>query len=594
MPFLKGKKRFVALFFVVGCAVTASAWAQTAESTLVLEGATLISPERGAPLVDSLVIVRGNRIESVGALGSVQYPADAQVLRLGGKYLIPGLIDSHIHYRDWLHDLFLVNGTTTVIDMGNTLEWTVAVKEGIAKGKIRGPRMFVTGDRLDGTWADHYQVEHGFLDRWASGSIGRELEPTRMVREYTIDEHRYFVRTPAQGRERVRRMVNGGADAIKVHHKLEPEVLKAITDEAHKLGRPVVGHGLDAREMVDLGMDFIEHMAPVAIATITDREKLKQLQEGKILGSFHLMDPAAFPDVIRKMVNKNVYLNPTLSGTGRGVNHRRKEYEREYREYFSQPGLRYIPPVYVQNFLDEFAFYDRITPEQARMLEEGYKKIETFVRAFSQAGGKLLAGSDPVTTGIPGLGIHQEMELMVDAGVSPTEALKSATLYAAELIHKEKELGTVEAGKLADLVVLGGNPLERIDNTQKVERVILDGKIVDLSFHPEYKIPIPRAEKYESAYPAVRSRIDTMSPAAAAEGTGDLEIVLTGKFLPSSKVLFRETEVASRFENVRTVRVTIPSRLLESAGTYPIQMINPIFGGEMIKSNIVYFVVKFR
>ncbi|MBI4481360.1 MAG: hypothetical protein HY652_00580, partial [Acidobacteria bacterium] len=226
-------------------------WGQQ-QAVLVLEGATLISPERREPLKDSVVVIRGNRIESVGPRGSVQYPPGAQVLNLSGKFLIPGLNDTHVHYQDWLHDLFLVNGTTSVLDLGNTLEWTVAVKEGIAKGKIRGPRMFVTGDRLDGTWEDHYQVQHGFLDRWAAGSIGQELEPARMQREYTIDEHRYFLATPAHGREVVRKMVNGGADAIKVHHKLEPEVLKAITDEAHKLGRPVVGHGLDAWEMVDL------------------------------------------------------------------------------------------------------------------------------------------------------------------------------------------------------------------------------------------------------------------------------------------------------------------------------------------------------
>jgi imidazolonepropionase-like amidohydrolase len=584
------------LLFSLSLVCSNSILGQDSENFLVLERATLISPERSQPLTNSLVIIRGNRIASVGQMGSIRYPDDAEVVNLNGKYLIPGLIDSHVHYRDWLHDLFLVNGTTTVIDTGNTLEWTIALREGIAKGKIRGPRMFVTGDHIDGPSVDNYQVEHGYLDRWTGGSIGRELSPVETSKDYALNPgHKYYVSTPAEGRQRVKQMVAGGADAIKVHHKLEAEVLKAITAEAHRAGVPVVGHGLNAWEMVELGMDYIEHMAPIAIATVTDQEKLQQLREGKNVGLFSLMDPAAFPEMIRLMVENNVYLNPTLSGTGRGVNHRRKEYAREFQEYFSQPGLSYVPAAYIQNFLDEFSFYDRITPERARMLEQGYRKIENFIKAFVDAGGKLLAGSDPVSTGIPGMGIHQEMELMVDAGVSTLEALRSATIYAAELIHKDNDLGTVEAGKLADIVVLTGDPLAQIDNTQKVEMVILDGKMVNISFHPDYKIPIPRPEKYERVYGAVTSKIDLISPLVTVEDEEeDLELILTGRFLPSSKVMFNENEVSTNFEDVHMLRATVPSHLLTQVGTYPVQVINPIFRGETTRSNRIYLVVKYR
>lgn len=221
------------------------------------------------------------------------------------------------------------------------------------------------------------------------------------------------------------------------------------------------------------------------------------------------------------------------------------------------------------------------------------------MREFSQAGGKLLAGVDSnLNTGIPGLGIHQEMELMVDAGVSPMEALKSATIYAAELMRKEKDLGTVEVGKMADLVVLGGDPLAEIRNTRKVETVIIDGKIVDISFHADYKPPIPEPSDLSRTglrgnIPR-RMRINDSIPSVAIEGSNDQEIELRGKFLPSSKVLFNGTEIRSVFENPRRLKATIPSNLLQRVGTYPIQLTSPMFGGGTDKSNVVFFIVKFR
>ena len=299
---------------------------------------------------------------------------------------------------------------------------------------------------------------------------GIELEDLQEVRAMDAARRDSFVSSPEQARELIRRLVRNGSDGIKVHHNLDRDIIKAIVEEAHRAGIPVVGHRLDARENAEFGMDFIEHSSPIAIATITDKEKFQQLKEGRILDPHHLMDPAAFPDLIQKLVKANVYFNPTLSGGWRAANGRQKQYASAVREYFSQPGLKYAPPEGVQKLFNDFEMLDRLSPEQARMMEEGYKKVQQFMREFSQAGGKLLAGVDSnLNTGIPGLGIHQEMELMVDAGVSPMEALKSATIYAAELMRKEKDLGTVEVGKMADLVVLGGDPLAEIRNTRKVE-----------------------------------------------------------------------------------------------------------------------------
>jgi hypothetical protein len=164
------------------------------------------------------------------------------------------------------------------------------------------------------------------------------------------------------------------------------------------------------------------------------------------------------------------------------------------------------------------------------------------------------------------------------------------------LVRKEKELGTVEPGKVADLVVLSGNPLQQIDKTQAVETVISDGKIVDTSFHPDYKNPIPSPGVLEqSMVNSGNARIDDIQPPACVQGpTADLEIELTGRFYPASKVLFKDKEVATRFVSPRTVRVTIPASLLKDVGTYPIKAITPVFRGGTVTSNTVSLFVQYR
>ncbi|NNE37181.1 MAG: amidohydrolase family protein [Gammaproteobacteria bacterium] len=567
---------------------------QVPDNAIVLEGATLISPERGQPLENSVIIVHGDRFQTVTVEGSINYPDNAQVVELDGKFIIPGLVDTHIHYRNWLHDLLLVNGTTSILDLGNPIIWTSAVSEGIEKGKIRGPRMFYTGEHLDleGPKIDHYWIHHGFLDSWTSGVV-LDTSPANLVPDRAIGRHKYFATSPQRGRELVRSFYTQGASAIKVHHSLEPEVLKAVTDEAHQAGIPVVGHRQSAWEVIELGMDFIEHTSPVAIATITDADDLERVKQGRVLDPHHLMDTSAFPGLIEDLIEHNVYFNPTLSGTWRGINHRTDEYRAETLEYFGNPDLKYVPQAYVQKYLDHFSRFERINNEEVEMLKTGYEKVERFINEFSSAGGKLLAGSDPVNTGIPGLGIHREMQLMVDAGVSPLEALKSATIYAAELINKGSDIGTVESGKLADLVVLSGNPLANIENTKDVEQVMLSGKFVDLAFQPDYQIPIPRTE-VESIGSSRNAKIFDMLPSTTVAGLqSSVEITFKGQFLPTSVVVFDGIEVDTEFDDPTTIRALLPGDLLDSVGTYSVKVINPVTGGDIANSNTVYFLVKY-
>ena len=237
-------------------------------------------------------------------------------------------------------------------------------------------------------------------------------------------------------------------------------------------------------------MDFVEHTSPIAIATITDEQKLLEIKQGKIVNPHAYMDPELFQDVARILVGKSVFFDPTLSGSWKGITPRRKQHRAEWEQLTAHPALQYIPSSYSNQYNNSYDIFERIGEREASLLQEGYRKVERFMRVFVDEGGKLLASSDAAHSTPPGLGVHQNMELFVDAGTSPWEALRGATLYPAQLLRKEKDLGTVEVGKLADLVVLGADPLADISNTRKIEMVFLDGEPVDTSFHADYKIPI--------------------------------------------------------------------------------------------------------
>ena len=557
----------------------------------VLRGATLIDVNNSTRVENSVVIMQGGRFVSVGKDGQNPLPRDAQVIDLKGKFLIPGLVDSHLHYRDWFGEILLANGITSLLDQANPTEWSLAMKEAQKKGKLRAPRFFVTGNQLDGAPTDTYFAQFGYMDNWVSGGVLDRIPLSRKIK-YS-DAGRYY-KTYLDGGEdarvEVHRLIQEGVDAIKVHHMLAPSVLKAITDEAHRANLPVVGHRLDARELATLGMDFVEHTSPIAIATITDKRKLQELKEGKLLDPRPYMDPAAYPALIRTLVANKIFYNPTLSGTFRGVSPKRTQFKAEFENFFGQPNLQYIPATYLKNHLNAFDLFDRIRPDEAGLLQSGYRNVEVFLKAFVAAGGKVLAGSDPAETGIPGIGIHQEMELLVDAGLSPGEALKAATLYGAQLLRKEKDLGTIAAGKLADLVVLDADPLTAITNTRKIDRVFLGGEPVDISFHADYKNPIPRPiEDILSPAPFITNLV----PNIATEGSGDLTAELFGQFYPSVKVTFNKTPLRSTFEDAGRLKVVIPRALLENVGTFAVQA-EDSYNDETFRSNRLFFVVRYK
>src|SRR5262245_20792419 len=181
---------------------------------LVIEGGTLIDGSGGALVKHSVVIIEGSRIKAVGTKGSVTYPPQAKIIKADGMTVMPGLIDAHIHSLDFFPPLFLHYGVTTVCDTANPTQWVMAQRDALSKGKMKGPRMFVTGEVIDGP----------------DGSTDRR------------DEYRTHVSTPEQAHAIARKLLRDGVDALKVYQNLTPELLQPLTEEAHKAGTEAVGH----------------------------------------------------------------------------------------------------------------------------------------------------------------------------------------------------------------------------------------------------------------------------------------------------------------------------------------------------------------
>jgi imidazolonepropionase-like amidohydrolase len=435
---------------------------------LVLEGGTLIDGTGGPPLENSTVIIRGDRIEKVLAgVGHVHAPG-TRVIQIQGKFLLPGLVDGHIHYLGWAAPLYLAHGITSVLDLGNYTTWILAQKFAISSGLLPGPRIFTAGGQLDsppGTFP------HAVL-------VSTEEEARRVVREH--------------GR--------AGVDYIKAYTMLGPEVLEATIDEARSAGLVVRGHiTVGAQEAASFGIASLEHMSGIAIAAIDDEEKLQEIagrrnEPDYVMETVRelapLMKSELFDPLIQHLIQHETAISPTLVSWWMGVHPHNERYEEQDRTLLQNSSLSFVPRVSRESIVGRYARTSEVRSDPK--FQVGYANTQKFIRAFSDAGGTVVAASDTTLGGMPGLDLHRELELLVDAGLSSHQALQAATRVPAQLIGKGRELGTIEPGKWADLIVIGGDPLADIRNTQKIEMVIQGGRVVDTDYDPLFSDLIPR------------------------------------------------------------------------------------------------------
>lgn len=391
----------------------------------------------GAVLNNATVIITGNRIAAIN--GAI--PAGAEVIDGKGRWLIPGLADMHVHLAADVffgpkqplqspdvvfntQDLmtpFIANGVTTVLDLNANME-TFGQKKEIEHGHVIGPRIA--------------------LAALINGGKGQGR----------------IANTPEEGRLFVRSAKAEGYDFIKLYSELNEETYAAIIDEAAKQGMKTIGHIPDVFQG-KVENAFVPHFGMVAHA----EEFSKQSD------SLNMADAKRFAQLSKK---HGTWLTPTLT-TMDWIASQAHSLDR----LKASPTLQYMHPLLQSKWLTANNYNKNTTPERAARFDNLVKFHVLLVQAFRDAGVPMVAGSDAGVSGVViGFSLHDELEQLVKAGLTPEEALAAATRLPAVWMGTDSQLGTIEAGKLADLVLLDANPLTDINNTRKIAGVIVNGK----------------------------------------------------------------------------------------------------------------------
>ena len=446
-------------------------WTQT--RPIVLQGGILIDGTGHPAIEDAVVVVQDGRIREVGKRGEFTIPQGAEMIDAKGKTILPGLIDGHCHYRDWMGEIYLAYGVVTCPNISNNpVDWIIAQREGVKNGTVRGPRVWASANIIDGPPPE------------GTGTLRRQR--TSII-----------VDSEEESRKAVRSLAEKGVDGVKLFERLKPNVAKAAVDEAHKLGRPVFGHSLDIFTAATNGYQSVEHSWSVVYTSIQDPKKKHDLDIGRMLGKVDTadvhaqMEPAMFDKIIKVMVEKNVHWSPTWATWFRPLSSHAADMKQRELALLRNPQLKYLPAYILKDTESFFAKYEKMAPEKRNEVLSGYKMLQDFVRRFAAAGGKIHSGSDPNHV-LAGYGVHVELEMLVEAGLTPVQAIQTASINVAQAWGKDKEYGSIEKGKIADLVIVRGDPRQNISDTQNVEMVFIEGKVMDISYHPDYKNPIPR------------------------------------------------------------------------------------------------------
>jgi imidazolonepropionase-like amidohydrolase len=405
---------------------------QTTEQTqFVIKNVNVITMNPSNEVINNAtVVISENQIESIN--GTI--PKNATIINGKGKWLIPGLIDAHVHlptdgyfgqkFPTQVPDLvfntqdimtpFVANGVTTVLDLNATME-TFGQKKAIEKGYIIGPRIALAALINGGN---------------GQGRIANTAEEGRiMVRNAKIE----------------------GYDFIKVYSKLNIETYNAIVDEAFKQGLKTIGHIPNAFQG-KLDQAFIPHFGMVEGFSVQDALRFAKLSK-----------------------DNGTWLSPTLT-TMVWI----AKQTHSIDSIKNLTSLKYVHPLLQSKWLTANNYVKNASPENATNFDNMVKFHFQLVKAFKEAGVPIVAGTDAGVSGVvAGFSLHDELELLVQAGLTPQEALNSATLLAAQWLGNDKQIGTIETGKFADLILLDDNPLTDIKNTRKIAGVFVNGKWLD-------------------------------------------------------------------------------------------------------------------
>jgi hypothetical protein len=443
--------------------------AQGQQSTLVIQGGTLVDGNGGPPVASSIIVIQGNRITAVGTAGAVQVPAGAQIINAAGKWITPGLIDAKANWNWMYGEAFLHWGVTTAMVTGARNDQGIAERDAVDHGIFPGPRLY-----------------QGFINLQGGGPDGKRPN------NYKPGAGDRVVRSVEEARALVRYNIESGADFIGTNDgNGPPELFAAIAEEAHKAGKGVVmrcvGPQTRGKECVLAGADVMVHTGEIGDQISSDPEKWKSYV-GLPPDAYCDMDLAKEKDMIEFLLAHNTAPEPDFMAADRGFPSMWKRVQQETRDAFADPNLlAYYPKFAIVDLEDNQQSPERyLTPEQIKLRACGYKNHAKFIGDLVAAGGEVVAASD-ITQSPPGLGLHQEMDVMQeDAHMPPMKVLQAATSWVANHFHI-KDIGTIEVGKLADIDIVNADPTADIMNMRKLDTVIKDGKVVDRSYHAWFK-----------------------------------------------------------------------------------------------------------
>ncbi len=550
-------------------------------ASLLVRGGTLIDGTGGVPIANARILITDGRIARVwsGDTGAPALPAGTEIVEAGGKFIIPGLIDSHVHYNWYMGELFLTHGVTTVFDLGGGPVWSIAVQKGLNSGQIVGPRYYF----------------HGVLGGGGTGQTDPLAGTNTAKMRFAAN-----VNTPADAAKAVAAL-QGKADIITLNEDWKADYFKAVAGTAHAGGLSIISHSFNALDTSDWGVDGIEHMTGVGIAAARSPEAKKAVaamgfcthQYAPILEQslpciaaghknsklYQWMDTSYFDEMIQHLVKNHTFLNPTLDFEWKGIIDRTPQFELEDQKLFFNPALQYVPEDERLVTLGQYHWADARPASDREQFLTGYKKVQEFLRKFVTAGGKLYSGTDSASANTPGLALHHEMQLFVDAGIPPMQALLSSTKWAAEMARMDKNLGTVEPGKYGDLVILAADPLKDIHNTQTVEKVIKGGVMQNIGYHADYDAPFhltgPLTKHLYSQPPVIAN----LEPALIVQGSEVWVRVTGANFSPNSVVLFDGKPVETKFVGDNELHGRLTANQTSHPGNYPIGVETPKPGG---------------
>jgi imidazolonepropionase-like amidohydrolase len=404
------------------------------QSVLAITHAVIVDGKGGAPIEDGTVVIRDKTIEAVGPSQTLSLPSGAKVIDAHGKTAMPGLADMHVHlaggwdgestdllgYRRYLNSL-LYAGVTTVLDTGNIQAYILQLRQEVAAGRLNGPRIYCAGALIEGP------------------------DPLWPDLSYTVSSAEQIPKL-------VQRQKNAKVDIIKVYAGLSDRMIWALAQEAKKHGLKIVIDQGPRNGSMDLMNEGIAAFAHLPTRKLSN-DALQLMKEKGIRCISTLTVYEAFAR--RRLANLAVLEESLIKDTS--------------------------PPWFLEELKKEAG--RTLTPEEtgrAKRSSEGLREAQRNARLMLDQGILLAAGTDAPYPGVTqGEGIHRELELLVEAGLTPLEAITTATKNAATLVDADRDWGTLEAGKLANILLVAGRPDRNIGDTRHVSMVIREGQPLD-------------------------------------------------------------------------------------------------------------------